>query len=171
MPEPATGSHPMKRLSLLFGAAFLAFAAAPALSQASFTFTGEIDEGAYILGVQGDATSQTLQMKCSSAGEITVNGARHYSSLLGRYVRCDDADVIYIEGKEGDDRIDTSLVSAANGFRPIDGCCDAPQAPSDAIDLVGNAGKDTLIGGPFGETINYQVTEEQGPTPSRRRRE
>jgi len=152
-----------KRLATLLGAACLLLGAAPAASQA-FTYTGEIDDqGSYILGVQGNASSESLQMKCT-AGKITVNGFTHYSSLLGHTVGCDEADIIYIEGREGDDRIDTSLVSFANGFRPIDGCCDAPRAPSDAIDLFGNEGRDTVIGGPFGELINdTNSAGEEGP--------
>jgi Ca2+-binding RTX toxin-like protein len=154
-----------RALTATLGAICLAFAAAPALSQAAFTMSGEIDDrGHYIFGVQGDASSQTLEVRCS-AGEIKVNGVRHFSSLKGHYIRCNEADVIIIEGKEGDDRINAQFISAANGFDPIGGCCNAQGgAPADAISLVGNAGKDTITGGPYGESIGYTASSgERGP--------
>jgi Ca2+-binding RTX toxin-like protein len=150
---------------MLVAAACAAFVVAPAAAQANFTMYYQIDPdtGLRNFWVEGDASSQVLQIFCQG-GEVRVDGASFYSNIEGHNLRCNEPDTFLIEGNGGDDHLGTNLMSRAAGFDPAAGCCDAPGAPSDAVAMNGGPGRDTIDGGPFGESINdTNDFNEQGP--------
>ena len=153
-------------IAVLLGLACTLFLALPGAAQALIqkTYFTDPDDGLRKLLVIGDETSQPMVLTCDGIYQA-VNGNHFPRMSVGRDLYCNEIDVVIVEGRGGDDTIDTKGVSRSGGYSGIVlGCCDSPQAPADAVSLIGNEGADTIIGGPLGESINYTASSgEQGP--------
>ncbi len=161
MHAPHLAKNPKGKLATLLGATCLAFVAIPAVAQATIYKTYFPSEGS--LQIDGDATSQPIVLGCSG-GDQTVNGQFFYRSSVSRNLRCNEIAAIYIDGKEGNDTINTAAVSPAGGYTDIFGSFDFPRAPAHEVYLTGNEGADTLTGGPLGEHFNdTNSSGERGP--------
>lgn len=158
----AMGRIRSRRLAVLLGATCLAFVAIPAVAQATIFKTYFPSSGRLI--IDGDATNQPIVLGCSG-GDQTVNGQFFpRPPPVMRNLFCNEITQIFIYGNGGNDTIDARAVSPAGGYTDIIGSFDFPRAPAHEVWLTGDAGADTLLGGPLGEHFNdTNSSGERGP--------
>jgi Ca2+-binding RTX toxin-like protein len=157
------------KLVLLVIAGAAALVAAPAaLAVENFAIRYEVSEETNLrtLTVKGDENANQMTVACLG-GLVAVDGvpiakANDPSQKLPCGAALGTAPVpgpqaITLLGEGGNDRIDTTGVTAAAGFTKLVGVHGTME-----VHLYGGPGADTLVGGPLGERFNEDGEEAPG---------
>jgi Ca2+-binding RTX toxin-like protein len=136
-------------LAVLSAVLVLAFAA-PALATVSTFYVADDLDGARDLDVQSDGASDSIILECSN-GAVAVNG--QMASSAGSAIPCSGPQRIIALGLGGNDQIDLTRVSRQSGFTSV---MHDPHQTSigDEVYIKAGDGADTVLGGPFGESID-----------------
>jgi Ca2+-binding RTX toxin-like protein len=149
----------VRRAGIIGSIAAAVLALLPSAASAARHTTFGVDEvtNARTLTVTSDDESDAIAVSCAPyAGDraVTVNGVVQLDKA-GEAIRCSDVQWISQFGGGGDDRFDLRGITREVGFTGIlNGAEEPGGAGADAVEVEGDAGRDTITGGPLSERIN-----------------